>query len=103
EDGIRDFHVTGVQTCALPIYCEQEPGEGGAGEEADALDRRRGDVGCGEVSGIVGELGKKRRLRGPERGGADACEDGESVDEVLEIGRAACRERVGSGGGEGYV
>src|SRR5207302_7116890 len=20
-DGIRDFHVTGVQTCALPIYC----------------------------------------------------------------------------------
>src|SRR5690606_39840230 len=23
EDGIRDFHVTGVQTCALPIYHEQ--------------------------------------------------------------------------------
>src|SRR5690606_39495680 len=22
EDGIRDFHVTGVQTCALPIYEE---------------------------------------------------------------------------------
>src|SRR5690606_39523619 len=22
EDGIRDFHVTGVQTCALPIYPE---------------------------------------------------------------------------------
>src|SRR5690606_22908261 len=22
EDGIRDFHVTGVQTCALPIYCK---------------------------------------------------------------------------------
>src|SRR5690606_39588100 len=22
EDGIRDFHVTGVQTCALPIYRE---------------------------------------------------------------------------------
>src|SRR5690606_39758493 len=21
EDGIRDFHVTGVQTCALPISC----------------------------------------------------------------------------------
>src|SRR5690606_39933252 len=25
EDGIRDFHVTGVQTCALPIW-----GEGGS-------------------------------------------------------------------------
>src|SRR5690606_40148951 len=23
EDGIRDFHVTGVQTCALPILGEQ--------------------------------------------------------------------------------
>src|SRR5690606_39557541 len=25
EDGIRDFHVTGVQTCALPISREQGP------------------------------------------------------------------------------
>src|SRR5690606_40458153 len=25
EDGIRDFHVTGVQTCALPIYRESVP------------------------------------------------------------------------------
>src|SRR5690606_40721538 len=26
EDGIRDFHVTGVQTCALPIYfVERQP------------------------------------------------------------------------------
>src|SRR5690606_40051141 len=24
EDGIRDFHVTGVQTCALPIYYRRE-------------------------------------------------------------------------------
>src|SRR5690606_40767914 len=23
EDGIRDFHVTGVQTCALPIYVKR--------------------------------------------------------------------------------
>src|SRR6266511_2858499 len=25
EDGIRDFHVTGVQTCALPISCLRWP------------------------------------------------------------------------------
>src|SRR5690606_40428860 len=25
EDGIRDFHVTGVQTCALPIFAEPAP------------------------------------------------------------------------------
>src|SRR5690606_40122565 len=32
EDGIRDFHVTGVQTCALPISATQErtPPEGDA-------------------------------------------------------------------------
>src|SRR5690606_41046931 len=24
EDGIRDFHVTGVQTCALPIFYDTE-------------------------------------------------------------------------------
>src|SRR5690606_39362054 len=27
EDGIRDFHVTGVQTCALPISVTNELGE----------------------------------------------------------------------------
>src|SRR5690606_41202661 len=25
EDGIRDFHVTGVQTCALPIFLGKRP------------------------------------------------------------------------------
>src|SRR5690606_40835870 len=24
EDGIRDFHVTGVQTCALPIWTDRD-------------------------------------------------------------------------------
>src|SRR5690606_40001182 len=28
EDGIRDFHVTGVQTCALPISSVSAPGRG---------------------------------------------------------------------------
>src|SRR5690606_40225262 len=28
EDGIRDFHVTGVQTCALPIFGHDEATEG---------------------------------------------------------------------------
>src|SRR5690606_39593938 len=32
EDGIRDFHVTGVQTCALPIsIIATVVGEGGSG------------------------------------------------------------------------
>src|SRR5690606_40014122 len=33
EDGIRDFHVTGVQTCALPIFTRELP----AGEIARRL------------------------------------------------------------------
>src|SRR5690606_40880374 len=28
EDGIRDFHVTGVQTCALPISYDKALAEG---------------------------------------------------------------------------
>src|SRR5690606_40710203 len=38
EDGIRVFHVTGVQTCALPI-CRARPPSCGGG-------RRRADEGC---------------------------------------------------------
>src|SRR5690606_40199076 len=36
-DGIRDFHVTGVQTCALPIY--RRPGGRGRSRRSGA-DRR---------------------------------------------------------------
>src|SRR5215475_13192378 len=33
EDGIRDFHVTGVQTCALPICCSLTCGTVNFGDE----------------------------------------------------------------------
>src|SRR5439155_3124150 len=46
EDGIRDGHVTGVQTCALPIY----------GAPVDAA-RRRGTPG---VAGTCGRTGGSR-------------------------------------------
>src|SRR5256885_3884712 len=36
EDGIRDYKVTGVQTCALPIYPRRP--------SADPRDRRRGGL-----------------------------------------------------------
>src|SRR5690606_40400238 len=46
EDGIRDFHVTGVQTCALPILAAAVAGAHVA-PLADLVDRslvvRRGD------------------------------------------------------------
>src|SRR5690606_39515767 len=38
EDGIRDFHVTGVQTCALPILCDLDIlHRRGAGQEHHRL------------------------------------------------------------------
>src|SRR5690606_34593184 len=40
EDGIRDFHVTGVQTCALPIFAEQGRAINASIErQAEAADR----------------------------------------------------------------
>src|SRR5690606_40111839 len=41
EDGIRDFHVTGVQTCALPIY---EAGGSGDIKSILAITARTHDV-----------------------------------------------------------
>src|SRR5438093_13615882 len=82
EDGIRDWSVTGVQTCALPISRE------GA---------RRG-----------GALGRLARLRvGHLRGGGGLflvearAQRFHEVDDLREIGRASCRERgenLGSAG-----
>src|SRR5690606_39871941 len=40
EDGIRDFHVTGVQTCALPI-CPPGRRPAGRGPPARPASRRR--------------------------------------------------------------
>src|SRR5690606_7257109 len=46
EDGIRDFHVTGVQTCALPISAaRRDSPRARDAPQGDAL--RRGDVGAG--------------------------------------------------------
>src|SRR5690606_40337519 len=36
EDGIRDFHVTGVQTCALPISAQPVTGAVATGADSQA-------------------------------------------------------------------
>src|SRR5687767_15648442 len=80
EDGIRDKLVTGVQTCALPIFDRRirrrhrsrwDASQGGGGER-----RRRGP---------------RDRLRGHRRGRRPSL-DREGARG--EIGRASCRERV---------
>src|SRR5690606_39615933 len=88
EDGIRDFHVTGVQTCALPIWA----GDGG-------LDGAAGWAGPHEpaylAAGVAGGEGfdwfyasdadRTAQIRTPIADGAHG--------EDWEIGRASCRER----------
>src|SRR5262249_59662295 len=46
EDGIRDWSVTGVQTCALPIFPDQlgQPGAGGDPAAVALPHDRRGDA-----------------------------------------------------------
>src|SRR5690606_39670621 len=95
EDGIRDFHVTGVQTCALPIFrVETYPtvhqmvsrvrarlnGEAGFADILAAL------FPCGSVTGAP-KISAMKILR--------TLED--------EIGRAACRERARTFGSLGRL
>src|SRR5207253_6960844 len=97
EDGIRDGHVTGVQTCALPISSRAA---GGIDLLRAEIDRTRRDADAGWRSARAGERDGPRRTRSVvsdrERTAANAGHRGK-------IGRASCRERVGMwvGGGTG--
>src|SRR5690554_7083805 len=89
EDGIRDADVTGVQTCALPIYlpaADIQPGLRLRGEP----DERHGlDPGAVRISGAQpgrGEHTLQVRDR-PVLAGSAWCTP-------LQIGRASCREGV---------
>src|SRR5690606_40665013 len=87
EDGIRDFHVTGVQTCALPIFVALlvcRPKEFSR-EELDTMIReaRAPKVLDWLVSYVVKKSPHAEELR-------LAWID----DDAPEIGRASCRERV---------
>src|SRR5690606_40119091 len=65
EDGIRDFHVTGVQTCALPISdCGKLDRRGR--ELYDVIQHRtlRGD---GDAEIAMNQTGKENQVTLPER------------------------------------
>src|SRR5690606_39729827 len=88
EDGIRDFHVTGVQTCALPILLRGQPGvRAGVPAGGGARHRRGGG------RGVVGERGGGR----PAGAGAPRDRRGLHPPDLRrrrQIGRASCRGRV---------
>src|SRR5690606_40199065 len=88
EDGIRDFHVTGVQTCALPIYevgRELDPAEVHRADGAQRLDQQR----LAQARSALDQ-----HMTRAQEGGEDLLDHGLLADE---IGRAACRERVWNG------
>src|SRR5690606_40877461 len=64
EDGIRDFHVTGVQTCALPIFhAGAAPSACPAPRVPAAVPRGR----CGRVAGRRTPRVPVLRRRSPSR------------------------------------
>src|SRR5690606_41202731 len=91
EDGIRDFHVTGVQTCALPILCPKEfdflpgvPGNALAAVTERVQERAQ-----------RGELGVDHRIIALHEAYLRPGLSGDVVDFSLsQIRRAASRERV---------
>src|SRR5688500_20306060 len=79
EDGIRDYKVTGVQTCALPIYREDDG-------EQDLSEGRRSD--------------RPDRLSRAALEQPELCAGGRDAAQLRgEIGRASCRERAETGVG----
>src|SRR5205807_3712734 len=95
EDGIRDYKVTGVQTCALPIL------HGFAIPHTEAM-YDIGPEGARNFTDIIGAA-KTVVWNGPmgvfEKPPFDA---GTRAVAQAQIGRASCRERVEiSGGGVG--
>src|SRR5690606_40547012 len=88
EDGIRDFHVTGVQTCALPIYPWRDVSTEVyiAGEGFAAVDGPEHH-----------EMPAPPRIWGPRRVNIFGDFGGGFMPGSLldgQIGRASCRERV---------
>src|SRR5690606_40216998 len=96
EDGIRDFHVTGVQTCALPIYFS-------AGTTSlERVDTRR--------DGALRFDGSQENVRREpdtvkwlDNDRLVVANEGDYEGGSREIGRASCRERVASSVGAGSV
>src|SRR5699024_12028137 len=89
EDGIRDRNVTGVQTCALPIYIHTEyPGNVMTlGQTYGSLTNMKIENMREQHEAIVRE---KTLVESHRQEKSDYA----IVTVTLEIGRASCRERV---------
>src|SRR5690606_40228162 len=85
EDGIRDFHVTGVQTCALPISKERLPVSYATVDGPDRNQNRRATKGA--AAALLGRVHLYTHNYA-----AAAAEFEEVIGMGYKIGRASCRE-----------
>src|SRR5256885_8299889 len=83
EDGIRDYKVTGVQTCALPISCIGRPRAHSHPGFPDRAPCRAGNSRCLQ-SEYARSASRPPNVRPKFEAPSARCE----------IGRASCRERV---------
>src|SRR5207247_2933485 len=93
EDGIRDPLVTGVQTCALPIWLRRAPGR--ARRRPPPPSRPRGGRAPPRPRAAIADQ-ERRPLRVVARRSLEQLRDGHGIRSTLpvEIGRASCRARV---------
>src|SRR5205085_7750024 len=91
EDGIRGLTVTGVQTCALPIF------DAAPAARDPAATRRARALRPPAVSRPATPPAPDRGSPGPSR--APAWGRTSRADGAGKIGRASCRERGWGGGG----
>src|SRR5690606_41210741 len=95
--GIRGFHVTGVQTCALPLYPPGTARESWSCEHAADREVARVDVPAREGGVVDPELGGRPAvLREHDVAEAGSVLLDETRDRLrMKIGRASCRVRGG--------
>src|SRR5205809_5047782 len=84
EDGIRDVAVTGVQTCALPIYNLKRFVQGLTVNRPAFWATEILHVDQVDANRVAIDVGLKVKTEGKDQAGTA----------VFEIGRASCRERV---------
>src|SRR5205085_6258823 len=89
EDGIRDLTVTGVQTCALPIFRR------GQGTPAPPRPARRRSRDARPEVGAAADCNSGTGSPTPDvaHRSARACGAVRETRRLGEIGRASCRER----------
>src|SRR5690606_14407005 len=87
EDGIRDFHVTGVQTCALPIWVEMVSGESNQAVASQRAQIEQVATAMNEMSATAQEVA---------RSAAAAVDSAQNVNHETINGRHLVESQVGS-------